>query len=77
MRPAWRRFSWSLISGILFSAYHYLSPEEPPFRLHTFVFRSLAGIYFGILFMTRGFGITAASHSAYDIFVLMLTTHSL
>jgi uncharacterized protein (DUF486 family) len=61
-----------LTSGILFSAYHYLSPAEPPFLLRTFVFRSVAGIYFGVLFLTRGFGVTAATHAFYDIFVLGL-----
>jgi hypothetical protein len=62
-----------LTSGVLFSAYHYLSPQEPPFQMRTFVFRSVAGIYFGVLFLTRGFGITAASHASYDISILILS----
>ena len=52
-------------SGILFSGYHYLGHE--PFRIQTFLFRSLAGIYFGILFSFRGFGITAGCHGIYDL----------
>lgn len=63
-----------LISGLLFSAYHYLSPIEPPFQMRTFVFRSVAGIYFGVLFLTRGFGITAASHAFYDMLILALVS---
>jgi len=63
-----------LISGMLFSAYHYLSPMEPPFQMRTFVFRSVAGIYFGGLFVTRGFGVTAATHAFYDIFILILAS---
>lgn len=58
-------------SGLLFAAYHYLSPAEH-FVLRTFVFRSAAGAYFGLLFLLRGFGITAASHAAYDILILFL-----
>lgn len=59
-----------LVSAIAFSGYHYLGPE--PFRFRTFAFRTLAGIYFGVLFLTRGFGVTAATHAAYDILVLLV-----
>ncbi|HZL36468.1 MAG TPA: CPBP family glutamic-type intramembrane protease [Tepidisphaeraceae bacterium] len=55
-------------SGLLFSAYHYFSPNES-FAWRVFAFRALAGVYFGMIFMLRGFGITAASHSAYDFIV--------
>jgi hypothetical protein len=74
MKPVASGVLMVLISGLLFSAYHYLSPMEPPFRMRTFVFRSVAGIYFGILFLTRGFGLTAASHAFYDIFILALVS---
>jgi hypothetical protein len=58
-------------SAIAFSAYHYLSPNEH-FQLQTFIFRTIAGIYFGIVFLTRGFGITASSHCFYDIIITFL-----
>jgi len=74
MRPVVAGVLMVVISGTLFSAYHYLSPVEPPFRMRTFVFRSVAGIYFGALFLTRGFGVTAASHAFYDIFILILSS---
>ncbi len=54
-------------SGILFSLYHYLGNER--FEWTSFVFRTIAGVYFGFLFMTRGFGVTAGTHTAYDIIV--------
>ena len=59
-----------LISALMFSGYHYLGPE--PFHWRTFAFRTLAGIYFGVLFLARGFGVTAATHAAYDILVLLV-----
>jgi hypothetical protein len=59
-----------LLSAVIFSGYHYLGPE--PFAWRTFAFRSLAGIYFGVLFLSRGFGVTAATHAAYDILVLLV-----
>jgi membrane protease YdiL (CAAX protease family) len=59
-----------VISALLFSAYHYLGGES--FVPRIFVFRSLAGIYFGVLMVTRGFGITAGAHAAYDILIVLL-----
>ena len=54
-----------LISAVAFSAYHYLGSER--FEWRSFAFRTVAGIYFGLIFMWRGFGITAGAHAAYDI----------
>jgi membrane protease YdiL (CAAX protease family) len=56
-----------LISAICFSLYHYLGPEQ--FHWRTFVFRAVAGIYFGGLFLWRGFGVTCGSHVIYDILI--------
>src|SRR5204863_6796768 len=65
-----------LASAVLFSSYHYLGAEAFHWNSiagwRTFAFRTLAGIYFGVLFLTRGFGITAATHAAYDILVLLV-----
>lgn len=59
-----------LISALMFSGYHYLGSE--PFHMQTFVFRTAAGIYFGGLFVLRGFGITAGCHAFYDLIVVLL-----
>lgn len=59
-----------LIAAVLFSGYHYLGTE--PFRWWTFSFRMAAGLYFGAVYLCRGFGITAGSHAAYDICVVSL-----
>jgi hypothetical protein len=55
-------------SSLLFASYHYWSPLSSPFRWSDYVFRAAAGIYFGALFMARGFGVTAGCHAAYDIY---------
>jgi membrane protease YdiL (CAAX protease family) len=60
-----------VIPALLFSVYHYLGHEH--FALHSFVFRTLAGVFFGIVFLFRGFGITAGTHAAYDILIVLLT----
>lgn len=58
-------------SGLAFSAYHYLSPVER-FQWRSFVFRTVAGGYFGVIFLLRGFGVTAGCHAFYDILILFL-----
>ncbi|HSV16001.1 MAG TPA: CPBP family intramembrane glutamic endopeptidase [Tepidisphaeraceae bacterium] len=64
-----------LVSSLAFSAYHYLGSEA--FEWRSFAFRTLAGIYFGIIFVWRGFGITAGAHAFYDIstFALRMAAH--
>jgi len=59
-----------LLSSLAFAFYHYLGNET--FTWRSLVFRTLAGIYFAALFLLRGFGVTAFSHSCYDIYVISL-----
>jgi hypothetical protein len=59
------------ISALAFSGYHYLSPLEH-FQWRSFIFRTVAGAYFGVLFLLRGFGITCGCHAAYDILILFV-----
>lgn len=60
-----------LVSSIAFSLYHYLGVER--FSLVTFVYRTLAGAYFAIMFMHRGLGITAGAHAIYDLMAVTLS----
>jgi len=55
-------------SSILFALYHYWSPQSAPFLWSDCIFRTICGGYFGVLFMSRGFGITAGTHAVYDIY---------
>jgi len=59
-----------VLSALLFASYHYLGFEA--FNWRSMVFRTLAGIYFAILFVFRGFGITAFCHASYDIAVVAM-----
>jgi hypothetical protein len=64
--------SIAVIAGaLLFSAFHYIGPLGEPLRLESFVFRTLAGLSFSALYLTRGFGITAWTHALYDVAVLL------
>ena len=73
-----RRASWVgaiVASSILFSAAHFqlLTPDGDPFTWFSFLFRALAGVFFGLLFLYRGFGITVGAHALYDILVGVLS----
>ena len=61
----------TVVGALLFSAFHYLGSLGEPFRLESFVFRTIAGLAFSALYLLRGFGITAWTHALYDVAVLM------
>ena len=61
---------WGILAtSCLFSFAHYVGPLGDSFDLYGFVFRMLAGVFFALLFLARGFGIAAGSHAAYDLLV--------
>lgn len=61
----------TVAGALIFSAFHYLGPLGEHYRLESFVFRTLAGLAFSALYLTRGFGITAWTHALYDVAVLL------
>jgi hypothetical protein len=61
----------TIVGALLFSAFHYIGPLGEPLQLDSFVFRTLAGLAFSGLYLTRGFGITAWTHALYDVAVLL------
>ncbi len=58
-----------LVTSLLFSLAHYLGVHGEAFAWFSFLFRLLAGGFFAVLFVYRGFGIAAGTHALYDIFV--------
>jgi hypothetical protein len=56
-------------TSLLFAEAHYVGSLGDDFHWDSFIFRFLAGVFFSILFLFRGFGITAGAHAAYDILV--------
>ena len=59
----------AILGALLFSLFHYIGPGGDKFSIGSFVQRAIGGLYFSILYVTRGFGVTAASHAIYDILV--------
>lgn len=58
-----------VLTSLIFSAAHYIGPHGEALDAFSFTFRALAGAFFAIVFVYRGFGIAAGSHALYDIFV--------
>lgn len=64
-----------LITSAVFAAAHYVGPYGEAILWREFgfwyglTFRFVAGVFFGVLFVVRGFGIAAGSHAGYDILV--------
>lgn len=61
-----------IVSSLLFSLAHYIGAEGDAFRVDSFLFRFIAGAFFAVLFVRRGFGITAGTHALYDMIVGLL-----
>ena len=61
-----------VLSSALFSGAHYIGPHGQEFAAYTFLFRCVAGSFFALLFVLRGFGVAAGTHAGYDILVGLL-----
>jgi membrane protease YdiL (CAAX protease family) len=61
-----------VVSSFLFSAMHHIPPYGDPLHLGVFLFRVLAGCFFGLVYWFRGFAIVVYTHALYDIYVLLL-----
>lgn len=68
--PRWPSVLWSAaITSVFFALAHYLGPHGDAWQAYSFVFRTLAGGFFALLFVYRGFGVAAGAHAGYDILV--------
>ncbi|MEC9234588.1 MAG: CPBP family glutamic-type intramembrane protease, partial [Planctomycetota bacterium] len=57
-----------VVSAILFTIYHPLEGVDGSLSLARLAFFMVAGLFFGAIFILRGFGIVVATHAFYDIF---------
>ena len=61
-----------VVSALIFSAFHYVGALGDTFTPASFVFRAIAGVAFSVLYVTRGFGVTAWTHALYDLGLSLL-----
>lgn len=60
----------AVISAVAF-AYYHANAGSTVLPGAVFLFYSIAGVYFAMLFVKRGFGVVVATHALYDIVVLL------
>lgn len=61
-----------LATSLLFAGAHYVGPAADVWSVYSFTFRTVAGVFFALLFVLRGFGITVGAHAAYDLLIGIL-----
>ncbi len=68
-----------MIAAALFSAHHHMAffsgQQAEVFDLTEFIFRTIAGVYFAVVFAVRGFGITAGTHAFYNIIAVFVQAY--
>ncbi len=69
--PRGKQVAAVFLAAALFSAVHYMGALGDPFTLSSFTFRFLFGLALNALYVMRGFGIAAWTHSLYDVFVIL------
>lgn len=60
------------VSSLLFSAAHHIGAAGDPWALDVFVYRSLAGVLFGVIYYWRSLAHAVYTHALYDVYVLLL-----
>ena len=59
----------AVAAAVLFADAHHWGPAAEIREPVRFAFRTLAGLYFTALYVTRGFGIAVGAHAGYDVMV--------
>jgi membrane protease YdiL (CAAX protease family) len=65
-----------LLSAMVFSGFHFVGIYGELPSIDLFLIRTLAGIVLGGIYVMRGFGVAAYTHTFYDLFVLVKFTTS-
>ena len=67
--PAFALLLASLFSAVLFALAHHVGAVGDPFTIGGFAFRTMAGLFLGLLHVVRGFAVAVYTHTVYDILV--------
>ncbi|MDA1007429.1 MAG: CPBP family intramembrane metalloprotease [Planctomycetota bacterium] len=65
-----------VIAAIAFTIYHPLAGVNGAIDGRRMLFLFIAGLWFGALFVTRGFGIAVGAHAVYDILAVAAVANS-
>lgn len=59
----------AVAAAVVFAAAHHIGPTGEEVAPARFLFRVTAGLYFTVLYVSRGFGIAVGTHAGYDVLV--------
>jgi membrane protease YdiL (CAAX protease family) len=65
-----------VVSAAAFAAYHPLRAANGSLSVQKLAFFFLAGLYFGAIYVLRGFGIVVGVHALYDVLTVSLLSSS-
>jgi hypothetical protein len=68
-----RAAAWAVAlagSSLVFAGVHHAGIAAEDFTMAAFVYRTLAGACFGVVYQLRGFAVAAWTHCLYDVYVL-------
>lgn len=68
MRPRATLVISLLVTSAAFALYHHVGGAE--LEMRPLLFRGLAGVWLGLTFVARGFGLAAGTHAAYDVLIV-------
>jgi membrane protease YdiL (CAAX protease family) len=71
LRPAAALVITIAVTSVAFALYHHAGGGEP-FTWVAMLFRTAAGVWLGLIFAARGFGLAAGAHAAYDVLLVTL-----
>lgn len=61
-----------VVSSIVFSVVHHLGPLGDPWQLDVFVYRTLAGMIFALIYYHRSLAHAVYTHALYDVYVMVI-----
>jgi len=64
---------WRDALGQFFRLVRVLDAVHAPFEQRVFVFRAMAGLVLGLMFVVRGFGVCVYAHTLYDVHYYLTT----
>lgn len=67
----WNSLQALLLSSFIFSIFHYVGEFGDTFLWTSFLFRWVSGLYLAVLYLFRGFGVSAWTHALYDLFLIL------
>ncbi len=71
VKDGWATWLAVVIAAVAFMLYHPIRSADGTIMICDAAFLLLAGLWFGGLFVTRGFGIAVGAHAAYDVLALV------